>query len=218
MKIILIGCKGRMGQEMSHLLSQRGVEFLGIDKDDRDKVAPFDADVIVDFSSYLCLKENLSLALERQIPIVIATTNHNEENMRQIDRAKEMIPIFMASNFSILFNLMLKMLKNIKKSENFDIFIQETHHKHKKDSPSGSCKDILKILGNYENVVVDCRRAGEIVGQHKVQIINGNESLTICHDALNRQTFCEGALQACWFILTKKNGLYGMDDMLSETI
>lgn len=215
MRVLLVGDKGKMGQNMSQLLMKKGVEFLGIDRENRDDALAFSPDVILDFSSSACLKDNLNLARTKNCPIVVATTNHDENNLKLIEDFKNELPIFLSSNFSILFNLMLKMLKNIKKDENLDIIVEETHHRYKKDAPSGSCKEILKILNEKGFSPQVCAfRVGEIVGEHSVKIILNNESLHLAHTALNRQVFCEGALKACEFILSKKSGLYFMSDLV----
>ncbi len=215
MKVLLIGCNGKMGKEMAALLNERGIEFLGIDKENRDDAINFSPDVALDFSSSACLEENLILSSSKGCPIVIATTNHNENNIKLIEKYKNEIPIFLSTNFSILFNLMLKMLKNIKKIDNFDIIVEETHHKHKKDSPSGSCKEIIKTLSQEGFFPQVCAyRVGEIVGEHSVKVVFNNEILQISHTALNRRVFCEGALNACQFVISKKSGLYCMNDIL----
>ena len=215
MKILLIGCNGKMGQNMSTFLRKNEIEFFGIDRENRDDAILFSPDVILDFSSSVCLEDNLNLARQKACPIVVATTNHNEKNLKLIEEFKDEFPIFLASNFSILFNLMLKMLKNIKKDEKFDIIVEETHHKHKKDAPSGSCKEIIKILGEKGFSPEVCAfRAGEIIGEHSVKIIFNSEELQIKHTALNRQVFCEGALKACEFIVAKRSGLYSMGDLI----
>lgn len=208
-----------MGRQMQELLSKNNIEYLGIDKDNRKDAENFDADVIVDFSSYLCLLENLKLAYSKKIPIVIATTNHNEENLKSIEKYKQEIPIFLTSNFSFMFYALLKIVKNLAILKDCDFILEETHHKHKKDSPSGSCKEILKILNQF-NITpqVSCYRVGETIGNHAIKVFANNESLEISHNVTSREVFCEGALKACQFILNKKSGLYSMTDLLEENV
>ena len=217
MNVLLIGSKGKMGQMMANLLTKKNINFLGIDIDNRSEADNFPADVIIDFSSSNCLKDNLEIAVKKNIPIVIATTNHTEQNFKLINHFKDIIPIFMSSNFSLMFNVLLNIIDRLKLLNNCDFIVSDTHHKHKKDSPSGSCKD---IIGKLEQIgvspTVNSYRVGEIVGIHEIKIFSDYENLEIKHSVSNREVFCEGAFNACQFILTKKNGLFSMQDLIKN--
>ena len=213
MNILIIG-NGRMGKVMKNVAERKGHTCLVVDIDNRNEAEEFNADVIIDFSSQSCLKENLELAERKQTPIIIATTGHNGENLSLIDEYKSKIAIFLASNLSFLFSFMIKIAKLCKKDPELEHILEETHHKHKKDIPSGSAKEIIKVLAaNGIIPVVNSYRAGEVVGVHKLIIYNGFESIEIKHEVLNREVFCEGALRACEFISKKKSGVYNMDNL-----
>ncbi len=215
MKVLLIGCAGRMGSMMQQELDKEQVEYLGIDKNNRTDAENFDYNVVVDFSSAQCLYENLLLAAKKKAAIIIATTNHDEKNLKEIEKFKDEIAIFMEPNFSLMFHVLLKTIKNFKCLGGNDVFVQEIHHRHKKDAPSGSCKQILNELNKIGiNPVVSCLRLGEVVGEHSISIYANNEVLKISHSALNRSVFCEGVIKACKFIENKHEGLYSMDDLL----
>ena len=214
MKIFLIGLNGKMGQTVQAVLAKENIDFCGIDLNNRNEKCS-DCDVILDFSSALSLKENLLLAKENNLPIVIATTGHDESNLKLLQQMKEHIPIFLSSNFSILFNIFLKCLDNFANLGFCDFVVEESHHKHKKDSPSGSCKDILKKLDEQKiNYTVHCNRVGDVIGEHKLRIFGENEILEISHTALSREVFARGALKACKYILNKPNGLYTMKNLI----
>lgn len=215
MKILLIGSEGKMGHQMQNVIRKNNLSFLGIDIDNREDAEKFNADVILDFSSSSCLHQNLILAKNKNIPIVIATTNHDSSNLDLIEKFKKELPIFMSSNFSIMFHALLKMIRQLKILDECDFLVEDTHHKHKKDSPSGSCKEIIKVL-NEIGVTADVssHRVGEVIGIHDIKIYADNECLEIKHQATSREVFCQGALKACEFILNKPNGLYTMNDML----
>lgn len=216
MKILLIGSNGRMGKEMQTFLSGIGEDFLGIDKDDR-KYINYSPDVILDFSLPDALVQNLELAKKLQVPIVIATTNHTKDNMQYIYNASKSIPIFMSANFSILFNLMTELCKNIKGE--FECLLTESHHKNKKDKPSGSAKAIIKQLNkNGIRPKIVCNRISDIVGIHSLQVFSKYEELTISHTAYSKQVFCMGAYRACEFIIKKQNGFYDMGDLLGDSM
>lgn len=215
MKILVIGSKGKMGGLMCEVAKRAGHEVYGIDMGDRQKAEKLDFDVIVDFSSCACLKENLLLAKQKKLPIIVATTGHDEENLQLIDSFKDEIAIFVASNLSILFNLLIKTAKCMTIPRESDVILEETHHKRKKDSPSGSAKELLKAL-NYDNdkVKIISNRVGEVVGVHSLGIYLGSEKLEITHAVESREVFCEGALRGCEFIVEKTTGLYGMQDLI----
>ena len=214
MKILLVGSKGRMGKEMSKLLKEQNIQFAGIDIGDTVS-ANFCPNVILDFSSSSALEQNLKLAQKYKCPLVIATTNHSKENMQKLTQHSKSLPVFMSANFSVLFNVMLKITKNLGK--NFEYVLTETHHKAKKDTPSGSAKMLIKNLQkNKIKPKVVCNRVSNIVGEHELKIYAQNESLVICHTALSRQVFCNGAILACKFILAKSSGLFGMEDIICD--
>lgn len=215
MKVLLIGSNGKMGQKMQSLLSKFGHIFLGIDKGNRNDAKLFDADVAIDFSSSECLEENLLLAKEKHIPIVIATTNHSANNLQMIENYKNQIPIFLSANFSLMFQVLLEILDKLKPLSFCDFVVQDTHHKHKKDAPSGSCKEIIKKLEEIDvHPQISSFRVGEIVGIHDVKIFSENECLQISHQVFDREVFCQGALKAAEFLIDKKNGLFTMKDLI----
>ena len=95
--------------------------------------------------------------------------------------------------------------------------IVEAHHVHKKDSPSGTAKEIARIIkdarGNVE-VPIESVREGETVGEHTVTFESNVDLIEITHSAKTRDIFVKGALQAAKFISGKKSGLYTMRDVL----
>ena len=132
-------------------------------------------------------------------------------------------------------NLMSKLVAEIsKKLPNSDIEIIETHHNRKIDSPSGTAlilaNSINEALNNEMNfeynrhskrqkrdkkeIGIHSIRGGNEVGKHSVIFFGENESFEITHNVLSRSVFAEGALKAAFFIITKDNGIYNMNDMI----
>ena len=214
MKILLVGANGKMGREMSSYLEKKEIGYFKIDKENRDDAKKFDYDIVLDFSTSACLYENLELAKKKRCPIVIATTNHTKNNYELIQKYSKIIPIFMSANFSILFTMLKSMLDKIKNQPNLQTVVCETHHQHKKDKPSGSAKQIIKII-NSKNIVptVYVLRVGEVVGEHKISFYMPDEELEIVHTAFSKRVFCNGAYMACKFISSKQNGVYDMEDL-----
>ncbi len=214
MKVLLIGSNGRMGRCFFSLLQKQNHECLGIDKESRFLACAFSPDVIVDFSSSACLESNLALAKQKCAPIVIATTNHSPENLDLIKEHSKFLPVFMASNFSELFARLMKILPELCTLSGCDFVLSEIHHKNKKDSPSGSMKDMISVLKQRGiEPIVQCLRLQEVVGRHKIAIYSKNERLEITHEVQSREAFCDGALKACEFIITKRSGLFTMQDL-----
>lgn len=69
-------------------------------------------------------------------------------------------------------------------------------------------------IKNYNEIGFSSIRGGNLVGEHTILFLGENETIEITHTAHNRNIFVEGTLQAVKFIITKKNGLYGMDNLL----
>lgn len=215
MKVLLIGCEGRMGRMMQQELKKEQIEYLGIDKQNRNDAENFDYNIVIDFSSADSLHQNLLLAAKKNAGIIIATTNHSEKNLQEIEEYKNKIAIFMESNFSEMFHVLLKMIENLKSLSRHDCYVQEIHHKHKKDVPSGSCKQILQRLSQIDiRPTVSCLRLGEVVGEHSVAIYANNEVLKLEHSALSRAVFCEGVIKACRFLEGKHSGIFCMGNLI----
>ena len=213
--IAIIGANGRMGTQMQQYLTKMNKSFVCIDIENRNNNFS-DIDGIIDFSSPIALKSNLIMAKQLKVPIVIGTTNHNNSNLLEIEKFSKNIPIFIDSNFSLQFNVLLKMLKSLSSLNNNEFLLQEIHHKNKKDSPSGSAKKMinkLNLIGVQPNVNVI--RIADVVGEHSLKIYGQSEVLEIKHIAKSREIFCEGAVKALEFIKTKQKGLYNMEDLLN---
>lgn len=215
MKVLILGASGKMGQEMTKYLEMKDEKVVCVDKHNRELLNNTKVDIIVDFSTIYALGENLEYAQKNNTPIVIATTGHTKENLQKIKQVSKSIPVFLSSNFSLMFNVLNRLLRNIRLLKNCDFAIEEMHHKQKKDSPSGSAKMLVKTLNNQDiTPQVVSLRLGNVVGEHKVHIVGDYESLTISHSAKNRQVFCQGAYTACKFLLTKKSGLFDMENLI----
>lgn len=249
-KVLINGCNGRMGQVLvkeidrfPNLLlvggfdiSDNGTNTFPVYSNINDiKDKP---DVIVDFSVPVATLNILKYAVTACVPIVIATTGFNDEQLKEIDEASKIIPIFKSSNMSFDINLMKKIVAEVAKAlKGTDIEIVETHHNRKIDAPSGTAitlaDSINSALGNNMEYVFNRHdihekrkpneigfssiRGGNIVGEHSVQFYGAHETFEIKHTSYSRDVFAEGALKACEFIANKPAGLYGMDDMFKNT-
>jgi 4-hydroxy-tetrahydrodipicolinate reductase len=100
----------------------------------------------------------------------------------------------------------------------FNVEIIETHHKTKKDAPSGTAKTLANILRKVRNASADIPiqsiREGDVVGEHTVFFSGPDERLEMTHRAASRKIFARGALRAAKWIMGKPPGLYSMQDVL----
>lgn len=192
-------------------------------------------DVVIDFTSPDSTLKNAQIAAEHKKPMVIGTTGINSDQLKELEGISKKIPILVSSNMSIGVNLLFDIISRAAKDipGNFDVEIIETHHKNKKDAPSGTAKkllsEIIRVRGGkpvYERESVDAPRgegdigvmsirAGDIVGEHTVVFAGPGERLEFTHRAHSRRVFAEGALMAARFITKVKPGMYDMKDIFT---
>ncbi|MBQ7373411.1 MAG: 4-hydroxy-tetrahydrodipicolinate reductase [Clostridia bacterium] len=246
LKIIICGINGKIGSLLYDSATNNSHQVVsGIDKITVSAVdcpvypnfyqVKEHADVIVDFSSPSCLNDLLCYAIENKTPLVIGTTGYSNEQEKKIMEVSKSIPIFKSANTSLGVNLILKLCKFATTVLNgFDIEITDKHHRHKKDSPSGTAKMIYDVIAQTlryptspiygrkgsekrkpREIGIHSLRGGSVVGEHSVFFFGENETITITHTANSKQLFAFGAIKAAEFIVTKPNGLYDMDDLLT---
>jgi 4-hydroxy-tetrahydrodipicolinate reductase len=117
-------------------------------------------------------------------------------------------------NFSIGIQILLQLTKEANdKLPDWDVEISETHHRFKKDKPSGTAKMLDEIFKD-KKVNTSSFRLGDIPGDHSVNFANLGEVLSINHRALSRRTFAEGILKSADFALTKGNGFYSFTEVV----
>ena len=215
-----------------------GVQALGMKA--VPDIAPHmaDFDVLIDFTSRPATLSHLEMCRLHGKAIVIGTTGFTDEEKQQIVAAGKDIPIVFAPNMSVGVNLCLKLLDMAARvlGDEVDIEIVEAHHRHKKDSPSGTAlrmgEVVANALGRDLNEVAlygregmsDERdrktigfatvRAGDIVGDHTVIFAGLGERIEITHKASSRMTFAKGAVRAAAWLQGKPAGLYSIDDVL----
>ncbi len=232
-KLAIIGMQGRMGSEV-RIMAQQDLDFeviYGFEKMGYQGVIqkiPFGydesniarADVIIDFSVPEVSHSYAHTIVSAKKPYVIGTTGFNVDQEKLIRKYAEIIPIVKSPNMSLGMNLMYKLAQlSTQTLRPRDIEMEETHHIHKKDKPSGSA---LKIKGyivqadqRWEKINIVSHRKGEVVGEHMVKLIGWEEELILVHNAKSRKPFAAGALIAAkWVVQQKKPGLYDMQDVL----
>jgi 4-hydroxy-tetrahydrodipicolinate reductase len=215
-----------------------GIGSTGVTITDIIKVAIEGSDVIIDFSSPSATIECLKSLAGSPVPVVIGTTGFSKDEVEHIRLYAQNIPCVFAPNMSVGVNLLLKVLADIARvtQDDYDVEIVESHHRLKKDAPSGTAMKMAQVLAtalnrNLEDTAVYARhgligertqkeigiqtvRAGDIVGEHTVLFAGLGERIEITHKASSRDTFARGALKAAQWVHKQTPGLYDMQDVL----
>jgi 4-hydroxy-tetrahydrodipicolinate reductase len=218
--VLLIGAAGRMGQTVLNLAQNDPKIEITAQCDLGDSIEPAmkNCDVAIDFSQADSIEEICRAALQRGKSLVIGTTGHSQQQRKTIEETAHSVPIVLASNFSVGVNVLLWLTQKAAEllGSDFNPEIVETHHKMKKDAPSGTAKTLAEILKAVRNseIPIQSIREGDVVGEHTI-IFNGpGESVELRHHAANRGIFAAGALRAAKWIINKPSGLYTMQDVL----
>ncbi|NNU15874.1 4-hydroxy-tetrahydrodipicolinate reductase [Parvularcula sp. ZS-1/3] len=227
MKLGLVGGGGRMGEAIKALHPAKDYPFA-----DASKI-----DVVVDFSSPEGCVKALAFCRENGIPFVTGTTGIEDAQQAEIKATAADIAIVQSGNMSLGITVLKHLVATAAKSlEGFDIEILETHHRHKKDSPSGTALLLGEAaarargtalseaahFGRHgrdearkaEEIGFAVRRGGGVFGEHEVGFYADGETISLGHMALSRETFASGAIKAAEWVIGKPAGLYGMDDVL----
>ena len=232
MKIALLGY-GRMGQAIEKFALQRAHQIVfTLDKDsaqgDLSK-----ADVAINFSVPQSAVENIKSALEKQIPVVSGTTGWLDDYEEVAAFCKAQNTGFLyASNFSIGVNLFFKintLVAKLMKShqEDYQPSLEEIHHIHKLDAPSGTALSLAdsvlneslfkewELDGNSKTKLnIHSKREGEVPGTHTLKYTSCIDEISLKHEAFSRDGFALGAVIAAEWLMGKK-GVFGMKDVLN---
>ena len=261
LKIAITGAAGRMGRRIAALAIESekfdivsatetaGHEAVGRDVGELAGAGAFgvkvgtslpddaEVDVMIDFSLPEGTMKFLPVCRARRIPMIVGTTGLTASQQAEVADSARKIAIVQAANFSVGINVLLKVLGTVAATlgADYDVEVSETHHRFKKDAPSGTAialaRSVCQGLGkDYGEVAVLGRggqclrqpgevgmhalRVGDTVGEHTVHFGNLGETVHIGHSAHTRDTFVRGALRAAEWLVAKKPGLYDMQDVL----
>lgn len=251
MKIALIGY-GKMGKEIEKIAIERGHEIVSIiDVANRDEIngeAFASADVAIEFTAPHVAFKNCIAAMNAGVKVVSGSTGwyqqHEAEMREKCD--KDGKTLFWSSNFSLgvaIFSAVNRYLAKIMNNfDSYSVKMEETHHIHKLDAPSGTAITLAEgilanidrkenwVMGNLTNpdgtvtpapqtaqpkeLQIDAVRRGEVPGIHTITYDSPADTITITHDAHNRSGFALGAVLAAEY--TAQNcGLLGMKDLFN---
>ena len=229
MRIGTIGLNGRMSQAVieevnNHpdctisgvLVRKKSEHHLPLYENIQELAAVSDA--IVDFSSPANSLDIIRKLANTKIIVVCGTTGFTAQEFAELNKAA--LTLVYSANMSIGVNLLQSLVKTVadKLSDDFDPVIIDIHHRHKKDSPSGTALMLAKTIEDIisKKVQISSLRIGEIPGEHSIIFSNSDETITLSHQAFNRNIFAKGAIRACFWGQNKKLGIYSMQDVLND--
>src|SRR5262245_21022925 len=221
-RVLLIGAAGRMGKTVLDLAqSDQEIEIVArCDLGDSIEPPMKNCDVAIDFSQADSIDEICRAAVQHGKSLVIGTTGHSQQQRKTLEEAAHSVPIVLASNFSVGVNVLFWLAQKAAAllGPDFNPEIVETHHKMKKDAPSGTAKTLAAILKAAQNseseIPIQSIREGDVVGEHSVTFSGPGERLELTHRAASREIFGRGALRAAKWIINKPPGMYSMQDVL----
>ena len=219
MKIAIIGY-GKMGHMIEQIARERGHEIVSIididNADDFDSEAFAGADVAIEFTAPKAAYGNVMHAFEKGVKVVSGSTGWMDQHREEMERLcrEEGKTLFWASNFSVGMAIFQALNRQLAKIMNqfpqYDVSMEETHHVHKLDHPSGTAitlaENILREIDRKDawaedttepdKLRIDSIRCGEVPGIHTVRYDSTADLITISHDAHSRQGFALGAVLA----------------------
>lgn len=237
MKIVLIGY-GKMGKTIESIAIQRGHVITEIiDIDNKNKInqdLKNKCDVAIEFSNPESSKTNILNCLNNGISVVSGTTGWKLDESEFIELTKKTsTAFFYASNYSIGMNVFMEINKRLATLLNnysdYEAKIEETHHIHKLDKPSGTAISLAKQIfennskysnwelsptQNKQSLEVEAFRIDEVFGDHKVIWKNNIDTIEISHSASSRLGFATGAILAAEYIFGK-TGYFTMKNLLN---
>jgi 4-hydroxy-tetrahydrodipicolinate reductase len=216
-----------------------GIGTLGVLIADSLESIIDDGDVIIDFTFHKATMEFAHIAGRYGRAMVIGTTGLTNEDLTILEKlAENSFPCVQAPNMAVGVNVLFKLAEKTARilGDDYDVEIVESHHRHKKDAPSGTALKLgemaalglgrnLAEVGVYERhgmigartdkeIGIQTIRAGDIVGEHTVYYAGAGERIEITHRAHSRDNFAKGAAKAAAWVFGKNNGLYTMFDVL----
>jgi 4-hydroxy-tetrahydrodipicolinate reductase len=196
------------------------------------------AAVALDFSIAAAVAGHAQACAAAAVPLLIGATGLDEACLEALRRAARKIPILLAPNTSVGVGVLAELTRTAAAAlgEDYDVEIHESHHRMKRDAPSGTALKLGEIIAaargrTLEQTAVYDRhganqprvpgsigfsvvRAGDIVGEHTVVFAGAGERLELTHRATDRDVFARGALRAAEWLAGRGPGTYGMQDVL----
>lgn len=211
-----------------------GIGSIGVPITSGLEVVP---NVLIDFTAASATAGWIATSRRKRIALVIGTTGLGPDVHAAIDAAAGDVAILQAANMSLGVNVLLRVATQVATmlGEDYDIEILESHHRFKKDAPSGTALALAEAIvaatkrsaGDLtygrrgdnvprkpHEIGIHAMRLGDEVGRHTVHFAALGERVELTHTATNRDTFARGALRAARWLAGQRPGRYGMADVL----
>jgi len=254
LRIAVFGAAGRLGQAILRE-ARRDPQFLpvaaivrtnsskrGLPTDDPSLgfIGPAHVpahDVLIDASGASGLDDLLDIALRSEAAIVSGSTGYSAEQFARLQALGANRAVFWSANLSLGVAVLQTLLAHASAllGDEWDCEIIETHHRHKKDAPSGTALGLLATIeaarghrtapvfgrhGENESraageIGIHAVRGGDVIGDHVVHFVGQGERISLSHSATSRDVFALGALCAARFIAAQPAGFNGMAELLA---
>lgn len=231
LKLLVHGASGRMGRALLRFIeadealqlavavtASGGHDLGGVNQLPASRLdeAP-DFDVAIDFSLPAGFDALLASCRNRGRPLVSGTTGLSQAQREALERAGHEIPVLWSANFSVGVTVLAELVRRASAAlPGWDCDIVESHHVNKLDAPSGTALMLGASVeaGRGRPPAYASLRAGDIVGEHLVQMSGAGERLELVHRASDRDIFARGALHAAQWLSGQTPGRYAMKDCL----
>ncbi len=180
----------------------------------QEDISKLDADVLIDFTTAEAAIRNAEVAAEKGVRVVMGTTGFTDEDRKRLAELAKKVPMIISPNFSLGVNVFWKIVEYAARMlYEWDAEIVEYHHRHKRDSPSGTAlklAEIIKKAKEGKGLKADlktCRegispreseigvfgvRGGDVVGEHTVFFFGSGERVELTHRATRQGVLCKG--------------------------
>ncbi len=214
----LSGASGRMGKAIKELVCKKNSGFSlleevpplsGFEEWDKRKIQG-----VIDFSSPVLFDLALRWCLLNDRPLVSGTTALNDKQKKNLKRAGRKIPVFYEENMSWGIWQIKQWIRTVS-LQNYDLLLEDIHHKDKKDKPSGTALKLKKQFPVFarKKLKIMSFRKGREFGTHRIIFKGPQEQVLLEHRALSRQLFAAGALKALRWLIKQPPGVYSFEDM-----
>ena len=189
------------------------------------KINQGDFDVLIDFSTPSSVMDAAQYCVQIKRSMVVGVTGFSDDQKEKLQMFAKEIPILMSPNMSVGINLCFWLLEQISRTslgKNARVEIVETHHKNKKDKPSGTALKMGEIIAkekgvDLKDILIESYRESDVTGEHRVFFSSGRERIEIRHEAIDRSPFANGAIHAAqWLAQTRPapGKIYTMRDVV----
>ena len=192
-----------MGHMIEKVLTRQGIELAAATEDVCATPPELAAEcVCIDFTFPQSFRANYKFLADNFKAVVVGTTGWEDIKEEVIGYFKKKgTPMIYASNFSIGVNALFAAVTRaatILKGHGYEPSIEEIHHIHKLDAPSGTAKSLAALVKDSldDEVPITAKREGEVAGIHTVNFVSTVDKISFTHEAFSREGFAVGAVYA----------------------